>query len=599
MDRRRALTAGLLLALLTGCGGHRTTVGSTGSDANTSTGQARATFTMRWPERNSRLVPTAANSVKVTLTYGSTWTREQTADRPAGGGFSTIAFDNVPVGSVVATATAHPEAGAKGVAQASGSVTITTTAGQAASVPLTMASTVTRLEVTGPARLMGGTTGQYQAAARNATGEVVLVPTATWRSTSGGDKAALDTVSADGTQASIKWLAPGKAAFEVAVEQVTGDAATVVTGQVTVGLLGGLAQSPWPKFRGDAQNTGRGMGRGATGSLRWQFTTGSYVESSPVIGVDGTVYVASYDHKVYALDGSTGAKRWEFATGGIVHSTPAIGADGTVYVRSGDGYVYALDGSTGAKCWAFDTGGGHGAGPVVDGNGSSPAIGADGTVYALAAGTVCAVDGSTGAKRWAFATGGAVYSSPAMGADGTVYVGASDGAFYALDGSTGTTHWGFATGGFVESSPAIGADGTVYVGADDGRIYALGSTGAKRWDSAVGALFRLRSCPAVGSDGTIYVGADDGKVHALDGQTGAKRWEFAVGATVLSSPAVGADGTIYIGADDGKVYALDGSAGTGLWAFATGSGQVRSSPAIGADGTVYFGSTDGKVYAIK
>jgi hypothetical protein len=66
------------------------------------------------------------------------------------------------------------------------------------------------------------------------------------------------------------------------------------------------------------------------------------VYSSPAIGADGTVYVGSYDTKVYALDGATGQKRWEFTTGDWVYSSPAIGADGTVYVGSDDNKVYAL-----------------------------------------------------------------------------------------------------------------------------------------------------------------------------------------------------------------------------------------------------------------
>ena len=68
-----------------------------------------------------------------------------------------------------------------------------------------------------------------------------------------------------------------------------------------------------------------------------------YLErSSPAIGADGTVYIGSYDNKVYALNGATGTKKWEFATGGDVESSPAIGTDGTLYIGSNDNQVYAL-----------------------------------------------------------------------------------------------------------------------------------------------------------------------------------------------------------------------------------------------------------------
>ena len=74
----------------------------------------------------------------------------------------------------------------------------------------------------------------------------------------------------------------------------------------------------------------------------WEFTTGGGVSSSPAIGSDGTVYVGSWDNKLYAINGKSGVKLWEFETGGAVISSPAIGSDGTVYVGSYDRKLYAI-----------------------------------------------------------------------------------------------------------------------------------------------------------------------------------------------------------------------------------------------------------------
>ena len=110
------------------------------------------------------------------------------------------------------------------------------------------------------------------------------------------------------------------------------------------------------------------------GTALWEFETEDFVRSSPAIGSDGTVYVGSWDNKLYAINGKSGVKLWEFETGDAVESSPAIGSDGTVYVGSGyvDKKFYALSGKSGVKLWEFETG--H----CVD---SSPAIGPDGTVY--------------------------------------------------------------------------------------------------------------------------------------------------------------------------------------------------------------------------
>ena len=287
-----------------------------------------------------------------------------------------------------------------------------------------------------------------------------------------------------------------------------------------------------------------------TGGKKWEFLTGYFVMSSPAIGSDGTVYVGSYDNKVYALNGATGVKKWEFLTGEYVLSSPAIGSDGTVYVGSWDKKMYALNGATGVKKWEFQTGN------RVD---SSPAIGSDGTVDVGSWDKkVYALNGATGAKKWEFLTEGSVRSSPAIGPEGTVYVGSGDRKVYALNGATGSKKWEFLTGVSFEgvtSSPAIGSDGTVYVGSEDNSVYALnGATGAKKWEFKTGSV--VRSSPAIGSDGTVYVGSFDSMLYALNGATGAKKWEFLTGNSVISSPAIGSDGTVYVGSGDGKLYSI-------------------------------------------
>ena len=78
------------------------------------------------------------------------------------------------------------------------------------------------------------------------------------------------------------------------------------------------------------------------GTPIWEFETGDEVFSSPAIGSDGTVYVGSFDNKLYAINGKSGVKLWEFETGGQVFSSPAIGSDGTVYVGSSDKKLYAI-----------------------------------------------------------------------------------------------------------------------------------------------------------------------------------------------------------------------------------------------------------------
>jgi outer membrane protein assembly factor BamB len=251
----------------------------------------------------------------------------------------------------------------------------------------------------------------------------------------------------------------------------------------------------WGMFRHDLQHTGRSQYLGAQKSVqRWRFFTEDTVTSSPAIGADGTIYVGSDDHNLYAIK-TNGEKKWAYKTGKDIQSSPAIGPDGTIYVGSKDGNLYAIDPKDGTEKWAFPTG------IPVD---SSPAIGPDGTIYVGSGnGNLYAIQ-PNGEQMWAYRTEGYVVSSPAIGPDGTIYVGSGDCNLYAIQ-PNGEKKWAYRTGSYVESSPAIDADGTIYVGSLDNWLYAIKPNGEKKWAYKTGK--DIQSSPAIGPDGTIYVGS--------------------------------------------------------------------------------------------
>jgi parallel beta-helix repeat protein len=336
----------------------------------------------------------------------------------------------------------------------------------------------------------------------------------------------------------------------------------------------------WPMFHQNLKHAGFTESPAPnTNQSLWNYTTGSYVESSPAVA-DGRVYVGSDDGRVYCLDAANGAQVWNYTTGFWVRSSPAV-ADGRVYMGSLDCRVYCLDASTGAQVWNYTTGG------YVY---SSPAV-VDGRVYVGSDdGRVYCLDAAAGTEVWNYTTGNTVVSPPAV-VDGRVYVGSDDGRVYCLDAAAGTEVWNYTTGNSVHSSPAV-ADGRVYVGSDDGRVYCLdAANGAQVWNYTTGNV--VYSSPAVVA-GRVCVGSDDGRVYCLDASTGAQVWNYTTGNTVESSPAV-ADGKVYVGSLDCRVYCLDAANGAQVWNYTTG-GYVYSSPAV-AEGVVYVGSNDSNVYA--
>lgn len=362
------------------------------------------------------------------------------------------------------------------------------------------------------------------------------------------------------------------------------------TTPVTVSVMpSGYAESPWPGARGGrARRTGRGFGSGATGVSLWTFNGGGF-RDEPTIGADGTVYIGSDDHKLYAINGVTGALKWSFDTGSIILSAPAIGSDGTVYFGSSGepvnhigGKFYALDGATGAVKWSFTS-------PTW--GFADPAIEPDGTVIVPERESVYAFDGATGAVKWHVPLTGNFECAPTIGEDGTIYlpIAQFDGSVVALDPATGATKWqlAFPDQGGSNSTVALGVDGTLYVASQGNRIYAIDTANHTiKWSFTTGGS-NFRG-PAVGQDGTVYCGSQDHMMYAINGATGALKWSLDTGSQIMSAPSVGADGTVYI-ANMSTLYGLDGSTGAQKFAISTPAVMV-STLAIGADGTLYFGA---------
>jgi len=407
-------------------------------------------------------------------------------------------------------------------------------------------------------------------------------------------------------------------------------------------------------FHYDVANTGhRPDGRGPTsdGTERWRVETGDSVRSSPAV-VDGIVYVASGDAKLYAIEADGGQVEWTAELGAYSWSSPAVVHE-TVYVGGGSRTVSALSTDDGSERWQFD-----GSGSVL----ASPTV-VDGSVYiGTSEGELYAIDANSGVEQWRqdlsvvtdtarrptdpsatrLASGARSQQQAASETVGTVAAGdgrvyaATGNALYGLDGDTGDRRWsvqfdtyaagrdgtdgrlagGDTTGQFdrlqalrrTPSSPAL-VDGVVYVGQYPESVAVNAESGQRLWraddTSEAGAMGvdpsgqRLQtagefaSSPAV-TDDSVYVGGD--RLVALDRQSGSVNWGRSFSGPVNSSPVV-VDGTVYVGTDDSRVVGFEAGSGNTVWSVDT-DGSVVSSPAV-ADGTVYVGCLDGTVYAFE
>jgi len=161
----------------------------------------------------------------------------------------------------------------------------------------------------------------------------------------------------------------------------------------------------------------------------WRFDTARGVWASPLL-VDGTLYVSSMDHFLYALNAETGDEIWRVDLGGAVAETPVL-YDGSLYVGSFARKVFrvSLDGQITAEFptneWIW------GAPAIVD---DTLYIGdAAGWVYALA------LDDAGFTSVWSRQVASRVIRATPIVTEDMVVVGSRDHSVYWLSRETGET----------------------------------------------------------------------------------------------------------------------------------------------------------------
>ncbi len=250
----------------------------------------------------------------------------------------------------------------------------------------------------------------------------------------------------------------------------------------------------WPMFMYDLHFSGRSPDRTLKPPLKllWKYKTGGPIQASPVVA-NGTVYVASTDHRLYALDAKQWGIKWKsFKAGGIIRYAPAVW-NNRVYFSARDNHVYALNAETGEWLWEFRSDTWMDSPPILSkgrlyigaytkkiyvinattGELESQLQGRvyiDGVEYVCLQGQLRPIAPQHNVNAWRELTP-LTYSYPAT-ANGVVYIGARDNQIHALDVESRQEIWSYPTKGFVDAAPAI-SDGVLYVTSDDGYVYAF------------------------------------------------------------------------------------------------------------------------------
>jgi hypothetical protein len=414
-----------------------------------------------------------------------------------------------------------------------------------------------------------------------------------------------------------------------------------------------LAGGPSPMYHHDVRHTGQShllgplfpAGAPAAANVRtWQGP--DKVRTSPALSADGSTLYVGLGFDFCAIDTATMATNWCYRLhADVSDSSPAVGIDGTIYIGDRDNTFSAFNHNGTIK---FQINRGY-EGDVwahtVIGPATLPAPHQRGTIYYVhdqtteGVGILRAVN-PNGTQKWMYKIGSFTrQSSPAIDAGGTIYLGDLSGYLHAFrdkgpENAAGVPGgprriWKYKVSSQspgLTASPVISADSTtLYIGTSSAipgipmGLTALDITNRAcfsstpptcnpiRWTFATAG--KVDQTPALAADGTLYVPAMDGgqkRLYAVN-PNGTQKWVFgpiSSGSETSAQPIVGADGVVYVGIKNG-IYALSAATGTQLWAYQTTNYiqamPVIDGPPVGGTGTgiIYVPSRDGRIYKIS
>ena len=310
-----------------------------------------------------------------------------------------------------------------------------------------------------------------------------------------------------------------------------------------------------------------------------------------------TIYAASFDGNVTALNAKNGRKIWKNNFDLTFTSGPAY-KDGILVLGTSNGELIAVDSLTGELLWSVNVSseilapasikGNQIFIRTVDGNLTALSIEDGGTLWTVNHkvpklslrgttgpvsfanavlsgfddGKVSAYDINDGMLLWETMLtppGGRTeiekitdIDAPLVIQGSEVYAGSYQGALGGMALESGNLIW------LIEASIYSGIatdDDDIYVSQADGSVMALSRfTGREIWKKE-NLLNRYPSAPAL-LENSLIIGDLEGYIHWLDKKTGETQQRISVGSSKITSTPLILDRTIYVLTDDGDLISI-------------------------------------------
>jgi len=330
-----------------------------------------------------------------------------------------------------------------------------------------------------------------------------------------------------------------------------------------------------------------------SGHILWTRQLGGNVTPGPVVGSDGTIYIASNSGVLHALNPSTGQDVWS-VNGGAPSTgetdlsiSPLVLPDGSVLWPGPRQTLFQVSAS-GTVLWSHRFSG-RILSPVLSGT-TAYVVTMQGTMAAIRIG------GAKPSVAWSIRLGHPSFGSPVMARPGLVVTTAGRSVVAVDDhGTHGTVAWRHSLGADVEVSASANAAGDIFVTDNKGTAYSFGRSGRLVWSRRVG--FESYSSSSVSPAGLLYVGDNHGDLTILKAATGTPvRVIHTGGAGLWAAQIIDQRGDVYVGTQ-GK--SIEGYGPDGHLLFRVPiSGSVDGYPALTATGLLIVGDQTGTVYAL-
>ncbi len=164
--------------------------------------------------------------------------------------------------------------------------------------------------------------------------------------------------------------------------------------------------------------------RSSDGETVWDFDAEGFISDYPLVMPDDRIVITCHSagkNLLYILTTEGKIDNALYLPDWLPY-TPLLGHDGTMYVASFSGYVYAIT-SAGESLWKFKVPLSFPPAMTVDATGTLLVGGLDGYLYAIS---------EKGEFLWKFDIGSPIHAAPLIGQEGQIYICTVDGIMYTL-----------------------------------------------------------------------------------------------------------------------------------------------------------------------